>query len=235
MKTMKKKLFLILLIGLMFLPFGVKAKEKEYNTLDFKEALADEDIAEEFKNYNPSSDAITIYLFRGKGCGYCRAFLTFMNSITDEYGKYFKMESYEVWNDADNAALMTKVSEYLDNPAGGVPYIVIGDKVFAGYASEYDAGIKQAITDLYNTKKAKRYDVFTEMKKHPKKNNTSTELIGNSTLLWIFAMLLVATGITVSYISLKFKELNAKLDGLQISKNTNNHKETTKKSQNKKK
>ena len=218
---MKKHLILIMiLLGLVFIPFSVKADEKKYTTLNLQEALKEEEIAEEFTNYKPDKDAITVYLFRGNGCGYCRAFLTFLNSIADEYGKYFVLESYEVWNNQENASLMTEVSEYLDNPASGVPYIIIGDKVFAGYAAEYDDGIKTAITDLYNTKKSKRYDVFEEMKKHPKKSNESNNTNSNSMLIWMFAMVFVATGIIISFISIKFKELNIRLDELTTKKET---------------
>ena len=218
---MKKHLILVMiLLGLVFIPFSVKADEKKYTTLNLQEALKEEEIAEEFTNYKPDKDAITVYLFRGNGCGYCRAFLTFLNSIADEYGKYFVLESYEVWNNQENASLMTEVSEYLDNPASGVPYIIIGDKVFAGYAAEYDDGIKTAITDLYNTKKSKRYDVFEEMKKHPKKSTESNNTNSNSMLIWMFAMVFVATGIIISFISIKFKELNIRLDELTTKKET---------------
>ena len=129
---MKKKLMIIMvLVSVLFIPFSVFAKEKKYNTLDFEQTLKEEEIKPEYKEYKPDSNAITIYMFRGKGCGYCRAFLTFMNSITEEYGKYFKMETFEIWNDSTNNALMSEVSSYLGQPANGVPYVIIGDKVFA--------------------------------------------------------------------------------------------------------
>ena len=78
---MNKITKLILLMCFVMLPFVVKAQTTEkinlsnYSTLNLKEALAEEEIEEEFKNYSESDDQITIYLFRGKGCGYCRAFL----------------------------------------------------------------------------------------------------------------------------------------------------------------
>lgn len=204
---MKQKLLLLLvLVGILFLPVSVYAKQKEYNTMDLKETLAAEDIKEEFKSYKPNKDAITIYMFRGNGCGYCRAFLTFLNSITDEYGKYFILKSYEVWNDQDNGNLMTEVSTFLGAQATGVPYIVIGDKTFAGYSSDYDEDIKTAIMDLYKTKPKKRYDVMKKMKK-----GISMDLSGNG-LVVILATIVVATAVIMSYINLKFKELYVKLN-----------------------
>ena len=217
---MKKKLMIIMvLVSILFIPFSVFAKEKKYNTLDFEQTLEEEGIKPEYKEYKPDSNAITIYMFRGKGCGYCRAFLTFMNSITEEYGKYFKMETYEVWNDQENAKLLDKVSSYLGEQAGGVPYIIIGDKVFGGYASQYDEGIKEAITTLYNTKKSKRYDVFKEMKKHP--NGKTSDFVVDSVVVWNFVFIFLATAIIISYNHLKFKELALRLDNT-VKKETKN-------------
>lgn len=175
---MKKiKLFLVLLFALVLIvPTSVKANyvaadntatdnTTKYKTLNLKEALAEEGIKEEFKNYSEKDDQITIYLFRGKGCSFCRAFLSYINSITDEYGKYFKIVSYEVWNDANNSQLMSAVSTYLKQYAEGVPYVIIGEKVFPGYTEGYNDEIKKAIVDLYNTNKNDRYDVFKAMDK----------------------------------------------------------------------
>ena len=218
--TMKKKLLVLILVFVsILLPISVNAEKKEYNILDFEGALADEEIEKTYREYSPKSDAITIYLFRGKGCGFCRAFLTFLDTITDEYGQYFKLESYEVWNDQNNASLLDEVSNYLGQAAGGVPYIVIGDKVFAGYSSEYDDAIKEKIVELYNTKKNKRYDVLKEIEKNPKKDTSETGTSAVSVVVWQLAFTVIATAIIISYVNLKFKELNVKLDDLKVTEN----------------
>ena len=46
----------------------------------------------------------------------------------------------------------------MGNAAGGVPYIIIGDNVFPGYAETYDDSIKDAIKKLYDSED--RFDVF---------------------------------------------------------------------------
>ena len=144
-----KKVFLAILISVLcFIPFSVNAEEKEYKTLNLDEALKEEEIDHDFSNYKETDDQAIIYLFRGKGCAYCKKFLTYLNSIVDDYGKYFKVVSYEVWYDNDNAELMEKVGNLLGQKAEGVPYIVIGDKVFAGYAESYNDEIKEAIKNL---------------------------------------------------------------------------------------
>ena len=121
-----KKVFLAILISVLcFIPFSVNAEEKEYKTLNLDEALKEEAIDHDFSNYKETDDQAIIYLFRGKGCAYCKKFLTYLNSIVDDYGKYFKVVSYEVWYDNDNAELMEKVGNLLGQKAEGVPYIVI--------------------------------------------------------------------------------------------------------------
>ncbi len=162
-----KKNYLLLLIAalLLVIPFNVsagtkKVLDKDYTTMSFKEALEQEGI-DVPKGLTENDDQITVYLFRGHGCGFCKAFLTFMSNIYGEYGKYFKIVSFEVWENEDNWYLMNQIAVLKDQkPAEGVPYILIGDKVFGGYADVYDEEIKEAIKNLYNTKKSDRYDVF---------------------------------------------------------------------------
>ena len=66
---------------------------------------------------------------------------------------------------------MQEVATYLKEDADGVPFIVIGDDVYAGYISSYDNDIKNSIQELYDTKKEDRYDVFKEIEKNPNGNN----------------------------------------------------------------
>ncbi len=168
---MKKVFGLLLAMMMLVSPFTVRAVTaddeeiniKQYKTLNFKEILAQESIKEEFKKYSETDNQITIYMFRGNGCGFCQRFLNFLNSITDEYGKYFKVVSFEVWNDAKNSELLGQVADFLGEAAGGVPYIIIGDQVFPGYADSYNDGIKSAIKTLYESED--RYDVFEEYNK----------------------------------------------------------------------
>ena len=211
----KLLLMLVLLVGMVIVPTTIKA-ETIYKTLNLKEALAEEQLEEKFTSYKETDDQAIIYLFRGKGCGYCRSFLDFINSITDEYGKYFKVVSYEVWNDSTNSQLLNEVSAFLGQPAGGVPYIVIGEKVFAGYASSYDDDIKAAIKDLYDTKKKSRYDVMEEMKKNGGKSGSKDSSLTNSSV-WIIiicnlVVTIIASLVVMSHINNKYNELYAMLD-----------------------
>lgn len=240
----KYLLMLFVLTSLLALPFSVNAKTKkvlgkEYETKNLVETLAEEELEKEFSNYSENDDQITIYLFRGKGCGYCRAFLSFLNSITSEYGKYYKLESFEVWYDEDNYNLMNQISYYLDKElAGGVPYIVIGDKVFPGYADTYDEDIKTAIKTLYNTSKKDRYDVFAKAEKDgltsieelkkmfPEENTgsentygeTSTSSYSSKSLVKIIIWNAVFTAVTICAVGVMIYTSNKKMAELIDSK-----------------
>lgn len=202
---MKKVILTIFAFCMMVLPTITFASEKvdlsNYETLNFKEALAAEEMEEQFKNYTETDDQITIYLFRGQGCGYCRSFLTFLNSIAEEYGKYFKVVSFETWENQANFDLMNTLSIFLNEPAGGVPYIIIGDKVFPGYAADYDEDIKATIIALYNSDD--RYDVVEAYNDSLNKSGSSNAGI----VIWNFIFLAIATLIIVSTV----KKSNARL------------------------
>ena len=219
---MKNKLLLI--ITIIFLIFPAITKAETYNTLNFKETLKEEGIELKNSDYNESDNQITIYLFRGKGCSHCRDFLNFMNSISHEYGKYFKLVSYEVWHDENNSNLLNKVSNYLGQPASGVPYIIIGDKVFIGYGEKYDDDIKKLIVSLYKTDKKYRYDVFdkidngninnvTKSNNPEKKEATINTVITLEVVLTILSLIIVIT-----YINSKFKELNHNIETITDDK-----------------
>lgn len=210
---MKKvlKLFLVCILVALLFPLVSKAETinlKEYNTKNFKETLAAESLEEAFTNYEESDDQITIYLFRGQGCGYCRAYLNFMNSITEEYGKYFKMVSFEVWNDSKNSKLMNNVSDFLGEPAGGVPYIIIGDKVFGGYTAGYDEAIKEAIVNEYNKSNKERYNLLEE---YSKSGNTTVKINDTKIIIWNLIFGVAATCFIIANQNSNYKKLSEEI------------------------
>ena len=143
----KLSLLVIGLIALIILPFNINAAKKE---------------------------PITVHIFRGEGCGYCKAALAFFDSIEDEYGNYFNLETHEVWYDEDNATWMQKVADYFDQDVGGVPYIIIGEKTFQGYAESYDDEIKAAIKSYYDKGN------FEDIVEKVKDNEVSTKKSGDT-------------------------------------------------------
>lgn len=202
---MKKKL-LILLLVVAFIPVKVFAKSfiDDYNTMNFKETLTAEGFTIENENYKEDDKQAVIYMFRGQGCGFCRSFLEYMNSISKEYGKYFKMVSFEVWNDSKNSELLNKMPLVTNQSAGGVPYIIIGEKVFAGYSSAYDEDIKKAIMAQYNDSS---YDV---MEKLDELLNGKTS--GSNTFAIVFWNAFFIVAATVAIILVNNKNTNKILE-----------------------
>ena len=116
---MKKKILLLALITLLLMPLTTIAKESDkYKSKNFIETLEEEKIKLENKNYKETDKQVTIYMFRGTGCTYCRSFLNFLNDISEDYGKYFKLVSYEVWRDTKNGELLDELSSFLGQDAG---------------------------------------------------------------------------------------------------------------------
>lgn len=194
---MKKKFLLLLLIVSLLFPTKVLASTyyDNYNTLNFKEVLDAEEMELQNPNYEEDDKQTIIYLFRGQGCMFCRAFISFLNSISNDYGKYFRLVSFEVYNDTNNDLLMSKVASYTGVPVQGVPYIIIGNQVFDGYAEEYGDAIKKAIMDQYDKNDS---DIFEKIQKAEKGNNISTIAV----IFWNFVIIAVATGINI-YLSNK--------------------------------
>ncbi len=218
---MKKFLF-IFLIALFILPFKVWALPSEYSsyaTMNLDEALTQEQIEHNFKNYKETDDQVVIYLFRGNGCGFCRNFLTYLNSIVPEYGKMFKVVSFEVWYDKQNASLMEDVAKQLNTTVGGVPFIIIGDEVFPGYAEEYNEKIIQAIKKQYESKE--KFDVFEEMvkaKNEPETTSTSCQsnkAISIITIVCNILIVVIGAGAIVAVVNKKNNEVLDAIESLE--------------------
>lgn len=204
-----KKILSILLVGLLFIPMLASA---DTVSLGLEDVLKEEGIEYDLKDYKESDDKINIYLFRGNGCSHCKAFVTFLYENIDELGKYFNLVSYEIFYNQDNSKLMSKVSKFFGEEATGVPYIVIGDKYFAGFGEGAKEDIKAAIKDLYESKD--RYDVFEEMDKGEEK----TKDISAQVIAWNAFFIALSTAVILFVNNRKFNELNTKIDKLQKNK-----------------
>ena len=204
-----KKILSILLVGLLFVPMLASA---EVTTQNLEEVLTEEGIKHDLKDYKESEDKINIYLFRGNGCGHCKNFITFLYKNIDELGKYFNLVSYEISYNQDNSKLMSEVSKFFGEEATGVPYIVIGDKYFAGFGEGLKEDIKKAIKDLYEEKD--RYDVFEEIEK-PVEDTATFKDTSPQVIAWNAFFTALATVVILFINNRKFNELNSKIDKLQ--------------------
>ena len=190
---MKKfKIFLAIIACLLIVPFTV-----------FAEGDADS------ASNNEDSKKVKLYFFHGDGCPHCAEAEEFFDSIKDEYGDKFEIVAYEVWYDTNNSELLQKVGEARDEKISGVPYILIGDKSWSGYASNLDDEIIDAIKSEYDKDVADRYDImnYVDGSKGNSKalDDNSSNSSNNSTTvkdekksndaLAIVIMLVVAAGI----------------------------------------
>ncbi len=224
---MKKVLTYIVVLMFALLPIMLKAEEKErtkidlskYETLNFKQALEEEGIELKNKSYSENDKQATIYLFRGRGCHVCQSFLSYLNDISEEYGSHFKVVSFELWYNQDNANLLDDISSFKGETAGGVPYILIGEQVFGGYAEQYNDAIIQAIEDVYNGKD--KYDVFEAYNDSIKYHLSTTAKM----VIWNIILLAIASFIIIHFVNKSNQKVLEKLDEI---KNTNNVKITTK-------
>lgn len=148
----KVKILLVMLLLAFVVPFTVNAEEEN--------ATAGEVTKKE----------ITVYMFRGEGCGFCEKALTFFESIEEEYGQYFELVTYEVWNSVTNQELMQDVGVYLNKSISGVPFIIIGETTFGGFQDSWGDQIKEAIMTEYNKSEEERIDVV-EKAKNKEDNN----------------------------------------------------------------
>ena len=81
-------------------------------------------------SYSVEASVVNAYLFYGEGCPHCAKERQFLNRIKDQNLTLYEFEIYHSYN---NALLMQKVAETLKVDAGGVPFLIIGDKSFIGF------------------------------------------------------------------------------------------------------
>lgn len=109
-------------------------------------------------------EKVTIYIFRGNGCGFCKKALTYFNEVADTYKDYFEVKTFEVWNNSNNSTLMNAVAEKMGDKLGGVPYIVIGDSYSEnGFTDEL--GVQMVEKALEEYQNAKYKDLVAEVAK----------------------------------------------------------------------
>ena len=169
---MKSLKYLLLIVSaLLILPFAVFADGEE-------EAEATE------------SKEVNVYLFRGEGCPHCQEAEEWFASIEEEYGSYYNIVDYETWYDKDNAELMERVAEARGEEAQGVPYIIIGDKSWNGFAEDYEEEMLSQIKKVFAQDVDDRYDVMKYLTPGEK-----TDEKGSSDVLALIIILLVVGGI----------------------------------------
>lgn len=152
-----------------------------------------------FMGYNVNNvnakEKVNVYLFYGDGCPYCESAMEYFDGMDDEYKDKMELVKYEVWNDQDNAALLESVGTELGEKISGVPFIVIGDKTFAGYSEEFNKDIEKAIDKFYEEDNA--YDVMdnVSLTGNNNNNNKTNNKTETSDVIVYFSMAIIAAGV----------------------------------------
>lgn len=159
----KMKLFLVLILALLMVPFGV---------------FADEDDKKE----------VNVYFFKGEGCGFCAAGLEWFDELDDKYDDMYELHEYETWYDEKNANLMNAVAEVRGETVNGVPYIVVGNQSWNGFDENVGKEILAKIKEEY--KAEERYDVMdyvdeAALVKGPEKDDSIADDIAVTVLLLV--------------------------------------------------
>ena len=163
MKSIKYLVLLLLMI--LIVPFSVFAEEEK----------------------KEDSKEVKVYFFRGEGCSHCAEANEWFKSIEDEYGDRFEIVDYETWYDEDNSELMQKIAKARgeEDRATGVPYIIIGDKSWVGFADDYKEEIKSQIDTEYGKEIKDRYDVMELMGNVKKDEDKSSDVVALIIILLI--------------------------------------------------
>ena len=179
---MKKINYLVLALAFfMFVPFVAFAEENVEETTTEEVETTEESKATETTN------EVNVYLFRGQGCPHCEEAEEWFKSIEEEHGSKFKIVDYETWYNEDNKEMFRKVlkarNEYVsDEESLGVPYIVVGNKSWNGFAEDYSAEILDTINSEFAKEEKDRYDIMkyvdsTSNKKEDTSNNDAVALL----------------------------------------------------------
>lgn len=128
-------------------------------------------------NIKADEDAkVKVYLFRGEGCPHCEEALEWFDSIEEEYGKYFSLVQYEVWNNRKNNELMQSVAVIMNDQVTGVPYIIIGQHSYKGFDKDKMSDeIIKYIMEEYAKDESERYDPVA-IALQPKPRNIAVDI-----------------------------------------------------------
>jgi len=83
-------------------------------------------------NVGSVTNSLDIYLFWGEGCPHCAKEKVFLNDFIEK-NPTVKLHDFEIYYNSSNARLMQQVASSINSDAGGVPFLVIGDKGISGF------------------------------------------------------------------------------------------------------
>ena len=131
-----KKLYLIIVLILFFIPFNIRAISDSY--VDKVSSITKDNI---------DDNKINLYLFHGAECPHCAEEREWLEKIDDEYKDYVNIYTYEVWHDKDNSNLMEEVKEEFGVSRDAVPLTIIGEKYYIGFSDTISSQMENTIKE----------------------------------------------------------------------------------------
>ena len=153
-----------------------------------------------------AKEKVNVYVFKKEGCPHCANAITFFNGLDDEYQSYFNLVLKDV-SVTENSQLIKKVANTFKISIKGVPFIVIGNKTFEGFKTDFEEDIKTAIKDAYENETPDVIAPLMFEKKTSSKN-----------ILWIILAIII--GILFLGIMAKEKEPKKEVSNKKTSKIT---------------
>jgi cytochrome c biogenesis protein CcdA/glutaredoxin len=93
-----------------------------------------------------SGDEVELTLFWGEGCPHCAAEKEWLATAVEQY-PWLTVRQYEVFNDAENRALLERTAEGLGLEVTAVPVTVIGDRYWVGWSDAIRDEVVAAIRE----------------------------------------------------------------------------------------
>ena len=120
------------------------------------------------KDIESSKNKVNVYVFWGDGCPHCKHLAQFFDSNKSKLKDKMNLYTFEVWKDSTNLKFMKDFGKFLGETPQGVPYMIIGDKTFSGFA-ESDEKTKDEIINLIkqgyqNSSKIDKYQEYKATK-----------------------------------------------------------------------
>ncbi len=123
---------------------------KENSNKSSQENITEENTKEiKLDQITYDKNKVNIYFFWGSTCPHCKEEFAFFSQIKEEYGDYYNLYTYEVWNNPDNATIMNRFASALNEEVKGVPYTIIGDVSFTGFGESSKEKFIEAIKNKH--------------------------------------------------------------------------------------
>lgn len=100
------------------------------------------------ENDNKEKNLVNIYLFYSDTCPHCAKEKELLDEIVDKYDNV-RLYKYEI-GDEDNSKLLDEVASLYNTTVSGVPFTVIGDKIYKGFSYENSKVKFMGTVDYYS-------------------------------------------------------------------------------------